>query len=396
MKNKTLKIIILLVSGIFLRFFLMPVLEGDFSTVYKFISIILILVIGAVYTLRGAANIIEETTDVLSEKTKLAGGLLQSLGTAFPDMVLGIVAALVSLRAVSSDPLLAVNYAIIAASTTFGSNIYNIGHATWCIYRQNLSNSKKQLVLMFPGIKSGGTVKPVQDHTKKPSANEIDTAIDVSNALTVLTALVALSMVMFGQVSSPPPGLTGDLYQLIRPIGVVIFLISAFILFLFRKDEPAVNPELAEVVKDTNYYRKNPLYVTWLHLAVAGLAILFAAESMVKAIETFCNLTGIPFVIAGVAAGLIGCLGEMLVVHNYTVHPDGRIGDAVVGVAMDNIVTIMGASIVAMMGGIFLGGKSLIMIFVIIFALNSTLMWQIGKLKNYLLIVKYPNNPINK
>jgi hypothetical protein len=117
---------------------------------------------------------------------------------------------------------------------------------------------------------------------------------------------------------------------------------------------------------------------------------------MVKAIETFCNLTGIPFVIAGVAAGLIGCLGEMLVVHNYTVHPDGRIGDAVVGVAMDNIVTIMGASIVAMMGGIFLGGKSLIMIFVIIFALNSTLMWQIGKLKNYLLIVKYPNNPINK
>jgi hypothetical protein len=38
------------------------------------------------------------------------------------------------------------------------------------------------------------------------------------------------------------------------------------------------------------------------------------------------------------------------------------------------------------MGGIFLGGNALILIFVIILALNSILIWQISKLKNYFLI----------
>lgn len=65
-------------------------------------------------------------------------------------------------------------------------------------------------------------------------------------------------------------------------------------------------------------------------------------------------MTHIPFVITGVMAGIIGCLGEMMVVHNFSVNPKGRIGDAVTGVAMDNIMTTLGASIVAIMGGIFL------------------------------------------
>jgi mannose/fructose/N-acetylgalactosamine-specific phosphotransferase system component IID len=73
----------------------------------------------------------------------------------------------------------------------------------------------------------------------------------------------------------------------------------------------------------------------------------------------------------------------MLVIHNYTIHPKGRIGDALVGVAMDNIVTTLGASIVALMGGIFLGGNALILIFVIILTLNSVLLWQISRLKNF-------------
>jgi hypothetical protein len=72
-------------------------------------------------------------------------------------------------------------------------------------------------------------------------------------------------------------------------------------------------------------------------------------------------------------------------VHNFTINPKGRIGDAVVGVAMDNIVTTMGAAIVAIMGGIYLGGNALILIFVLILTLNSTLMWQISKLKNFYL-----------
>jgi len=93
-------------------------------------------------------------------------------------------------------------------------------------------------------------------------------------------------------------------------------------------------------------------------------------------------LTHLSFVLTGILAGVIGCFGEMLVVHNFSVNPKGRIGDAVVGVAMDNIVTTLGASIVAVMGGIFLGGNSLIVIFVLILAGNTVLIQQISKLKN--------------
>jgi hypothetical protein len=125
--------------------------------------------------------------------------------------------------------------------------------------------------------------------------------------------------------------------------------------------------------------------VSLLALAVAAVSILFAAESMVKGIEELSIVTGLPFVIAGVLAGIIGCLGEMLVVHNFSISPKGRIGDAIVGVAMDNIVTILGAGIVAMIGGIFLGGNALILIFVIILCLNTILLWQIGKLQKTIL-----------
>lgn len=57
---------------------------------------------------------------------------------------------------------------------------------------------------------------------------------------------------------------------------------------------------------------------------------------------------------------------------------------AVVGVAMDNIVTTLGAAIVAMIGGIFLGSNALILIFVIILAANTLLIEQISRLKNNL------------
>ena len=121
----------------------------------------------------------------------------------------------------------------------------------------------------------------------------------------------------------------------------------------------------------------------WIHLLISGVAILFAAEAMIHSVRIFSQITGLHYVVSGVLAGVIGCLGEMLVIHNYTIHPKGRIGDALVGVAMDNIVTTLGASIVALMGGIFLGGNALILIFVIILTLNSVLLWQISRLKNF-------------
>jgi Ca2+/Na+ antiporter len=234
---------------------------------------------------------------------------------------------------------------------------------------------------MFPGFKKLGAVTPLSQHSLKPSLKEFDTSIDVLNVLTILTATVAISMVLFGKITNAPSGIGGDLYQLVRPVGVVILILCIFAMYYFRKSEREES-RLAEE-EEKNYYHKKSVTIILLHLFFSGLAILFAAEAMVNAVKVFSDLTGLPFVITGVFAGIIGCLGEMIVIHNFTVNPKGRIGDAIVGVSMDNIVTTMGAAIVAIMGGIFLGGNALILIFVIILTLNTMLIWQISKLKNF-------------
>lgn len=379
-KSPVFQLFTFVAGALVLRFVLEQFIEEKYSFLIRISSVVVILLFGAFFVLKGTAKIIEETTGALSHKTKLAGGMLQSLGTAFPDMVLGIVAALISLRLVKTDYTLAINYAIIAAATTFGSNIYNIGHAVWCVFRQNLANEKKKAILMFPYIKKLGIVTPLSDHKVKPSLGEFDTSIDILNVLTILTAVVAISMVLFGRVANIPAGIEGDLYQLIRPVGVVILILCIFSMYYFRKSKKEES-RLAEE-EEENYYSKKSIATIFVHLFFSGIAILFAAESMVNAVRIFSDLTGLPFVITGVFAGIIGCLGEMIVIHNFTVNPKGRLGDAIVGVSMDNIVTTMGAAIVAIMGGIFFGGNALILIFVIILTLNTMLIWQISKLKN--------------
>jgi hypothetical protein len=386
-KNNFLNLVILVICALFLRFYVESFMAESFPLWLRMASIIVIILVGAFFVLKGIAEIIEETTEVLSSRTKIASGLLQSLGTAFPDMVLGIVSAVISLGLVKENYGLAINFAIIAASTTFGSNIYNIAHAAWCVYRQNLANRKGYSVAMIPGVKKMGRIIPMQEHKRKPSLREIDTALDILNVLTVLTALVVLSMVVFGQVKNPPSNISGNLYQLIKPVGYIILALCIFVMFYFRSTKRD-NILVEEIEIEEKYYDKKPTIIILAYLVVSGIAILFAAESMVRAVQEFCSITGTPFVVAGVLAGIIGCIGEMIVVHNFTVNPKGRIGDALVGVAMDNIVTTMGASIVAVMGGIFLGGNSLILIFIIILTLNSILLWQISKMKNYFLASK--------
>lgn len=383
-KHRLVNISALVISALVLRFYAARFLEEHYPVWLRLAVILFIVGFGAFFVLKGIAEIIEETTEVLSERTKIASGLLQSLGTAFPDMVLGVTAAIVSLRLLNEDYGLAINFAIIAAATTFGSNIYNIAHAVWCVFRQNVSNNRGKPVFMLPGIKKMGQVIPMKDHQTKPSLREIDGALDVLNVLTILTAIVVLSMVIFGQVKDSPANISGDLYQLIKPMGFVILCLSLVVLYHFRKTKRE-HILVEKIVKEERYYAKKPTWMILGYLAVSGAAILFAAEGMIHAIQSFCSITGMPFVIAGVLAGVIGCMGEMVVVHNFTVNPKGRIGDALVGVAMDNVVTTMGAAIVAIMGGIFLGGNSLILIFVIILALNTFLIWQISKLKNYFL-----------
>jgi len=380
--NRFTNMFILVISALFLRFYLINFLDEENALWVRILTVIFILLIGAFFVLKKIAEIIEETTEVLSERTKIASGLLQSLGTAFPDMILGITAAILSLRLVKDDYNMAINFAIIAAATTFGSNIYNIGHAAWCVFRQNVSNKKEKMVLMVPGIKIMGTVIPMKDHVVRPSWKEVDASANILNVLTLLTTITAVSMVIFGRVNDPSINMSGDLYRLIRPVGFFMLLLCIFTMYYFRKTKRK-EILVQEIQEEEKYYSKKPTWIILLNLAFAGIAILFAAESMVLAIEVFCNITKMPFVVAGVLAGVIGCMGEMIVVHNFTVNPKGRIGDALVGVAMDNIVTIMGASIVAIMGGIFLGGNALILIFVITLCLNSILLWQILELKNF-------------
>ncbi len=377
-KNRLLHTFVLLAIAVVLRFVFGQFLHEDTDFLLRVLSLAIILIVGTVFVLRGTAKIIEETTEILSERTKLAGGLLQSFGTAFPDMVLGILAAFISVSLRDTDYEKAVNFAIIAAATTFGSNIYNISHAAWCIYRQNLANIKNKKIFMFPKLRSGGLLTPMKEHRAKLSFQEIDTAMDVLVALTLLTAIVAVSMVMFGRVTDIPEGFGESLYQLIRPAGIVILLLCVFTLYFFRKNRRSRSPLLEE---EERYFGTRSNGFIWLNLLLSGGAILLAAEAMVRAIEVFSEMTHVPFVVAGVLAGLIGCLGEMIVIHNFSVHPRGRLGDAVMGVAMDNIVTTMGASVVAIMGGIFLGSNALIIIFVIILMMNTVLMWQISKLK---------------
>lgn len=388
-KHRTISILTYLGFAVLLKYGVGLILEEHYPSYLRILGALAILLLGVLLVLRNAAKTIEETTEVLSERTKLAGGLLQSIGTAFPDMVLGIAAAIISLRLRTMDYTMAINYAIIAAATTFGSNIYNIGHAAWCLFRQNTANLRNVPILMFPSFALGGTVMPLRQHTVKPSIEEMDAAISISTALTILTAIVAVGMVVFGQVASPPDGFQHDLYQLIRPLGVFILIAGGSTIFWFRKSRRPENPDL-EIEHEELYYRKQGIWFIFAHLILAGAAIFFTAEIMVKALEVISVLAHIPFVITGVLAGIIGCLGEMMVIHNFSVHPKGRIGDAIVGVAMDNIVTIVGAAVVALLGGIFLGGNSLILIFVIIFALNTVLISQISRLKNS---VYYEKNP---
>ncbi len=379
-KNQIINIALYILLAGFLRYGVVGLMDKE-SLLLKVIAMVIIFGVGIVFVFRGTANIIEETTDVLKDRTGLAGGFLQSFGTAFPDMIIGVTAAILSLSVRESDMARSINLAIIAAAATFGSNIYNIAHAVWCLYRQNLSDTLDKAVLMFPPFKFGGKLTPIKGHSAKPSAREMDAAINILAALTLLTAAVAIFMVVFGQVKSLSGVIEGDVYELTRPVGIFLLLLCVGTLYYFRKSE---RPESLEkkIVEEEKYYTKQKTIRIWLDLVLSGIAILLAAESMVRAMEVFAQLTHLPFVATGILAGIIGCFGEMLVVHNFSVNPKGRIGDAIVGVAMDNIVTTMGAAIVAVMGGIFLGGNSLIIIFMIILAGNTILIQQIARLKN--------------
>ena len=118
-KSPAFQLFTFVVGALFLRFILEQFIDEKYSFFIRIGAVIFILAFGTFFVLKRNTKIIEETTGVLSHRTKLAGGMLQSLGTAFPDMVLGVTAALISLRVASTDYSLAINYAIFAAATSF-------------------------------------------------------------------------------------------------------------------------------------------------------------------------------------------------------------------------------------------------------------------------------------
>src|SRR3989339_1773137 len=148
-KNQIVRILIFIAVALCLRFVIVERLLFMDVWWVQMTAILTIFVVGIGYIFQGTANVIEETTDVLKDRTSLAGGFLQAFGTAFPDMIIGVMAAVLSLQVRDIDPVRAINLAIVAASATFGSNIYNIIHAVWCVYRQNLANTLNKAVLMF-------------------------------------------------------------------------------------------------------------------------------------------------------------------------------------------------------------------------------------------------------
>ncbi len=338
-------------------------------------TLFLVIILGlGITALLKIAKIIEETTSVLKDKIGLAGGLLQAIGTAFPDMIIGIVAAISAVNA--STPEEKLKFAILAAAATFGSNLYNVGHAAFCVWRQNRANQLNKEVKMF--IWFGEGMKPMSEHGVVPRLGEIDNALTLLTTLSVLTFLASILMVVIGKQLPGTFGFQGgDLYQLNAAAGVILILSALGVIWKFRKNTSHAHEE-----EDNEFQKINSIWSV-VALIVSGVAIYFTAYSMVGAVEHFTEVAHFPIFIAGLLSGLIGCLGEIIVVHNFSVNPKGKIGDALVGVGMDNILTLIGASIVAIMGGVFLGGSEVIVIFCGVLFLNTLLILQIGKLKNH-------------
>jgi Ca2+/Na+ antiporter len=224
-------------------------------------------------------------------------------------------------------------------------------------------------------------LKPLSTHKLKPATIEINAAMEILVYLAFLTLVVASGMVLFGRVSDDTilNLFNTDLYQLSKPIAAIVLILSIVIIYVFRKAHAKEEKEGEE-----NYYFHKSQLRIWFDLLMSGFIILLAAESLVESIAKLSELTGIPYVATGIATALVGCLGEMIVIHNFSINPKGRLADALTGVAMDNVVTIIGASLIAILGGIFLGSDALIIIFVLVMFSKILLMHEVAELKDNL------------
>ncbi len=353
-----------------------------FLTQYKhlvWISIAFVLqLLAGIYCIVKTAKTIGAVSQSLKYQTGIAAGVLQAIGTALPDMAIGILAAILSVREASGDYYRSIQYGMVAGSTTLGSNIYNILFASWCVWRQDKSDRVKREVLMFPLIKKWGRLTPLSQQELKPTLREISSSLTLLLILSAITALVAISVVFSGIIESSPELFQQDIYKFDKGMALFILMACLFLIYEFRKAQSSSNVKEKTNLEDTG----NSVIRNWFFLLVATFILFISAYMVIEAITRISELTNIPIEVLGMATALVGCLGEMTVIYDFSIHQSGTIIDAITGVTMDNFFTIVGTCLIALIGGIYLGSSTAIIIFICIMLANTVLIVQTAKLKD--------------
>ncbi len=358
-----------------------------FLTQYKhfiwiYIALMLQLFVG-IYCIVKTSKIIGAVSQSLKYQTGIAAGVLQAIGTALPDMAIGILAAILSVSEVSGDYYRSVQYGIVAGSTTLGSNIYNILFASWCVWRQDKSNRLKREVLMFPPIKKWGKLTPLSQQELRPSLKEISSSLTLLLILSAITAFVAISVVFSGTIENSSELFQQDIYKFNKGMALFILMACLFFIYEFRKAQLRGNGKDKIDQEGTG----SSMFRNWFSLLVATVILFVSAYMVIEAITRISELTNIPIEVLGMATALVGCLGEMIVIYDFSVHQSGTIIDAITGVTMDNFLTIIGTCFIALIGGIYLGSSAAIIIFIFIMLANTVLIVQTAKLRDEYLAV---------
>ena len=71
--NQLFSILFLIILSLILHFVCTLFLDEGYSTFIRLLSVVLIITVGAGVIIQRTANVIEETTDVLKDRTKIAG-----------------------------------------------------------------------------------------------------------------------------------------------------------------------------------------------------------------------------------------------------------------------------------------------------------------------------------
>lgn len=375
-----INLVILVVLGTTTRVILIPLMSSS-NPLIVFVSMFSAFLLG-IYLLRETSKIIQNATAVLKDRTNIMGKLLQPSGAAFSNIIIGVVAAILSWMLTTSDPVKSVNLSILATTTIFGSFAYIIFFAVWCIYRQNVANRKGKIISVVPLTGIAGLIKPIKLHKTNPKMEDFDNIMQIIGYFSFIVSLVTLGIIGFGKIIriSLTTGFYEILLQLSKPFGIVILLVCLGIILKYNKNKPK-----KEIYDVDNIYGTLPTSRMLMDLSISIVIITFAAEAIVRSISLFAQLTHTSYLIMGLITAFIACIGEISKIHNHTINPSGKIPESLVNIFINNIVAIMVVSFVTVLGGLFRGNITSLIIFMLILLANTLLTQQVHNLKNYYL-----------